>query len=221
MNKLAIFDCDGTLVDSGATIHAALAETFRQNGIEVPEPQLARRVIGLSLTEAMAGLLPHATAEEHLRLAEDYKRHFFAMRVAGQVDEPLFDGVLELLDSLEDDGWLLAVATGKSDRGLRHCLESHDIHARFVSLQTADRHPSKPHPSMVLQAIDEAGASPETSFVVGDTSYDMAMAASAGAAPIGAGWGYHDPQELIDAGAIAIATEPSQVLSLIPERAHG
>jgi phosphoglycolate phosphatase len=133
----------------------------------------------------------------------------------------LFDGVIELLDSLEEDGWLLAVATGKSDRGLRHCLESHGIHARFVSLQTADRHPSKPHPSMVLEAIAEAGASPETSIVVGDTSYDMAMAAAAGAVPIGAGWGYHEPQELIEAGAIAVAAEPSQVLSLIPEHSRG
>ena len=134
MNRLAIFDCDGTLVDSGATIYAALAETFRQNGLEVPSPQISRRVIGLSLTEAMAALLPKASAEEHLQFAEDYKRAFWQLRAAGRVEEPLFDGVLELLDRLEDDGWLLAVATGKSDRGLKHCLESHGIHARFVSL---------------------------------------------------------------------------------------
>jgi phosphoglycolate phosphatase len=221
MNRLAIFDCDGTLVDSGATIYAALSESFRQNGIEVPDPQVARRVIGLNLIEAMAGLVPHAEPEDHVRLAEDYKRAFWNLRAAGQVEEPLFDGVIELLDALEDDGWLLAVATGKSDRGLRHCLEQHDIHARFASLQTADRHPSKPHPSMVLQAIAEAGASPETSFVVGDTSFDMAMAAAAGAAPIGAAWGYHEPQELIEAGAIAVAERPIEILSLIPERAHG
>lgn len=221
MNRLAIFDCDGTLVDSGATIYAALSESFRQNGIEVPDPQVARRVIGLSLIEAMAGLVPHAEPEDHVRLAGDYKRAFWNLRAAGQVEEPLFDGVLELLDALEDEGWLLAVATGKSDRGLKHCLEQHDIHARFASLQTADRHPSKPHPSMVLQAIAEAGASPETSFVVGDTSFDMAMAAAAGAAPIGAAWGYHEPQELIEAGAIAVAERPIEILSLIPERAHG
>jgi phosphoglycolate phosphatase len=221
MNRLAIFDCDGTLVDSGATIYAALSESFRQNGIEVPDVQVARRVIGLSLIEAMAGLMPDAEPEDHARLAEDYKRAFWNLRAAGQVEEPLFDGVIELLDALEDDGWLLAVATGKSDRGLRHCLEKHGIHARFVSLQTADRHPSKPHPSMVLQAISEAGASPETSFVVGDTSFDMAMAAAAGAAPIGAAWGYHEPRELIEAGAIAVAERPIEILSLIPERAHG
>jgi phosphoglycolate phosphatase len=165
----------------------------------------------------MAALLPDAPVDQHLALAEDYKRAFWTLRAAGEVEEPLFEGVLELLDALEGGGWLLAVATGKSDRGLRHCLESHDIHARFVSLQTADRHPSKPHPSMVSQAIAEAGAAPETSIVVGDTSFDMAMAVNAGARGIGAGWGYHDAEELIEAGAVAVAERPLQVLELIRE----
>ena len=221
MNRLAIFDCDGTLVDSGATIYRALAETFRQSGIAVPPASVGRRVIGLSLVEAMAGLVPEVDAGEHAELAEAYKRNFMAMRVAGHVEEPLYDGVIALLDALEEDGWLLAVATGKSDRGLKHCLDLHGIHARFVSLQTADRHPSKPHPSMVMQAIADAGASPETSFVVGDTSFDMAMAAAAGAAPIGAGWGYHDAEELLEAGAIAVAGRPGEVLALVREHVDG
>jgi len=221
VNRLAIFDCDGTLVDSGATIYAALAETFRQNGLELPPSEISRHVIGLSLIEAMAALLPQASADEHMQFAEVYKRAFRQLRTAGRVEEPLFDGVLELLDRLEEDGWLLAVATGKSDRGLKHCLENHGIHARFVSLQTADRHPSKPHPSMVHQAIADAGAAPETTIVVGDTSFDMAMAAAAGASPIGAGWGYHDAYELIDAGAVAVAERPLEVLALVRSQVHG
>jgi phosphoglycolate phosphatase len=144
-----------------------------------------------------------------------------SLRTAGQVDEPLFDGVLELLDTLDADGWLLAVATGKSDRGLKHCLEQHGIHARFVSLQTADRHPSKPHPSMVEQAIADAAATPETTVVVGDTSFDMAMAVAAGAAGIGAAWGYHEAEELIDAGAVAIAEQPLDVLAVIRSHVNG
>ena len=215
MNKLAIFDCDGTLVDSGATIYAALQTSFARNGYEVPSPEASRRVIGLSLVESMAALVPEASAEVHRQLAQDYKQAFMDLRTAGKVDEPLFDGVLELLNSLEAEGWLLAVATGKSDRGLKHCLEKHDIHARFVSLQTADRHPSKPHPSMVEQAIAEAGAAPATTVVVGDTSFDMAMAIAAGATGIGAGWGYHGTEELIAAGAAAVATQPLDVLQLI------
>ena len=221
MNRLAIFDCDGTLVDSGATIHAALAEAFAKNGLELPPPEVSRRIIGLSLAEAMAALLPAWPPERHSALAEDYKRAFWRLRAAGQVEEPLFDGVLELLDALEADGWLLAVATGKSDRGLKHCLESHGIHARFVSLQTADRHPSKPHPSMVEQAIADAGAAPETSFAIGDTRFDMRMAVAAGAAAIGAGWGYHDADELVAAGALAVADRPGEVIALVREHAHG
>jgi phosphoglycolate phosphatase len=219
--KLAIFDCDGTLVDSGATIHAALVETFRQHRLDLPPARECRRVIGLSLHEAMAGLLPEAAPDQHSELVEDYKRVFMGMRTAGRVEQPLFDGVLELLDALEEDRWLLAVATGNSDRGLKHCLERHEIHARFVSLQTADRHPSKPHPSMVLQAIADAGAEPLATIVVGDTSYDMAMAAAAGATGIGAGWGYHESQELIEAGAIAVAEQPLDVLSLVREHVDG
>ena len=127
------------------------------------------------------------------RLAEDYKRAFWQLRAAGQVEEPLFDGVLELLDRLEDDGWLLAVATGKSDRGLKHCLEQNGIHARFVSLQTADRHPSKPHP------VDGASRRSRTRARRPKRRSSSATRAStwrwpstAGATPIGAGWGYHD-----------------------------
>jgi phosphoglycolate phosphatase len=221
VNRLAIFDCDGTLVDSGATIFRALSAAFGLHGLELPPAEVSRKVIGLSLTEAMAALLPHAAAEQHLELAEDYKRAFWELRAAGEVEEPLFDGVLELLDALEHDGWLLAVATGKSDRGLRHCLESHGIHARFVSLQTADRHPSKPHPSMVEQAIADAGAAPETSIVVGDTSFDMAMAVNAGANGIGAGWGYHEAEELLEAGALAVAERPLEVLDVMREHADG
>lgn len=221
MNRLAIFDCDGTLVDSGATIYRALSAAFDQNGLDLPGVEVCRKVIGLSLTQAMAALLPGAPAEQHVSLTEDYKRAFWKLRAAGEVEEPLFDGVLELLDSLEHDGWLLAVATGKSDRGLGHCLESHGIHARFVSLQTADRHPSKPHPSMVEQAIADAGAAPETSIVVGDTSFDMAMAVNAGACGIGALWGYHDADELLEAGAVAVAEQPLDVLAVIEEHANG
>lgn len=224
MNRLAIFDCDGTLVDSGATIFAAVSETFIQHGIDVPPPQACKRVIGLSLVEAIAALLPDAAAEDHALLAEAYKANFFRARMAGRVEEPLFDGIAELLDALEGDGWLLAVATGKSDRGLRHCLDCHALGGRFISLQTADRHPSKPHPSMVEAAIADAGASPETTIVIGDTAYDMGMAVAARATGIGAGWGYHLPDELLAAGAAGVALEPAEVLGLLPaerKRANG
>jgi phosphoglycolate phosphatase len=221
MTKLAIFDCDGTLVDSGATIYRAIAEAFEAHSIELPPASTCRRIIGLSLTEAMAALVPDADETAHLALAETYKSCFMRARLEGRVEEPLFEGILDLLDVLEADGWLLAVATGKSDRGLRHCLTSHGIQARFVSLQTADRHPSKPAPHMALAAMAAAGASPESTIVIGDTSFDMAMARSAGTVGIGAGWGYHDAQELLEAGAVAVAERPAEVLSLIGENVDG
>ena len=218
MNRLAVFDCDGTLVDSGANIAAALADAFEEHGIAVPPIEVSRRVIGLSLVEAMEALLPEADRDRHLTLAESYKQHFQRARAEGRIEEPLFDGIPELLDTLESDGWLLAVATGKSDRGLAHCLDCHGYAKRFISLQTADRHPSKPHPSMVEQAMADAGAAPETTIVIGDTAFDMGMAVAAGATAIGAGWGYHAAEELLEVGAAAVAHAPLDVLALLPER---
>lgn len=212
MIRCAIFDCDGTLVDSGGTIHRALGLAFAEHGLELPPRQQAQRVIGLSLVEAMAELAPTQDADLHGRMAQTYKDAFVTLRGQKQVEEPLYDGILPLLDALEERGWLLAVATGKSDRGLRHCLTAHGLHARFLSLQTADRHPSKPHPSMTLQALADCGADPLNSVVIGDTGWDMRMAKAAGAHAIGVLWGYHDEAELRDAGADTIADRPSDVL---------
>jgi len=221
VTKLAIFDCDGTLVDSGATIYRALAEAFDEHRLELPPPAECRRVIGLSLTEAMAALVPGHEPSRHVELAETYKRCFFTARQQGRVEEPLYDGILDLLDRLEAEGWKLAVATGKSDRGLRHCLEGHGIHARFVSLQTADRNPSKPSPAMAFAAMADAGAEPHRTIIVGDTSFDMAMAVAAGTAGLGVGWGYHEPAELIAAGARAVADVPADIAELAEEAVDG
>lgn len=214
MIRCAIFDCDGTLVDSGATIHRALGLAFDAHGLALPPRATAQKVIGLSLVEAMAALAPAADEAGHRALAATYKEAFVTLRSGGEVEEPLFDGILPLLDALETDGWLLAVATGKSDRGLRHCLESHGLHARFLSLQTADRHPSKPHPSMALTAMADCGSEPASTIVIGDTGWDMGMARAGGMKAIGALWGYHDADELTAAGAHALADEPARVAEL-------
>lgn len=215
MNRLAIFDCDGTLVDSQANICLAMEECFVRAGFDAPPRERTRRVVGLSLVEAMRAMLPDGAPDLHRALAEDYKTVFQGLRGRGLVEEPLYEGVAELLDALEADGWLLAVATGKSDRGLSLCLERHGLDRRFVSLQTADRHPSKPHPSMVEQALADAGAAPELSMMIGDTSYDMAMAKAAGVRAVGVAWGYHDEQELLAAGADCIARHPSDITEMV------
>jgi phosphoglycolate phosphatase len=219
MIRLAIFDCDGTLVDSQSTICRAMEEAFARASLPPPPRERTRRVVGLSLVEAMAAMVPDGDAVLHRALAEDYKRAFQRLRGQGLVEEPLYHGVAELLDTLEADGWLLGVATGKSDRGLGHCLQCHNLRHRFVTLQTADRHPSKPHPAMIEAALAEVGAEAEASMMIGDTSYDMAMARAAGVTAIGVAWGYHDQAELKAAGAHYVAARPADVAEHIKARA--
>ena len=209
MNRLALFDCDGTLVDSQANICRAMEGAFGGAGLAAPDRAAIRRIVGLNLVEAMRVLVPEADGGLHLRLADDYKRVFQGLRRDGLVEEPLFDGIAEVLTALADAGWLLGVATGKSDRGLALCLEHHSIASAFVTLQTADRHPSKPHPAMAALAMAEAGAGPETTVMIGDTSFDMLMAKAAGAHAVGVDWGYHDAAELIAAGAGVVLADPA------------
>ena len=218
MNRLALFDCDGTLVDSQDNICRAVEEAFALARIDVPPRAHIRRIVGLSLVEAMRILLPEGEEALHRSLAEDYKAAFFRLRsTGGLAEEPLYEGMLGVLDTLAADGWVLGVATGKSDRGLAHILAHHGIAGRFVTLQTADRHPSKPHPSMIETAMAESGATPATTVMIGDTSYDMLMARAAGARALGVAWGYHPASELTAAGAHAIA----DVVAALPRLVRG
>jgi len=219
VNRLALFDCDGTLVDSQHNICAAMQACFAALDLPPPAAERTRQVVGLSLVEAMREMAPEADAALHHDLAEAYKSAFQRLRAEGLAHEPLYDGIAALIDRLEADGWLLGIATGKSDRGLGLCLEAHGLAGRFVTLQTADRHPSKPNPSMVALAMAEAGAAPETTMMIGDTSYDMAMARAAGALAVGAGWGYHSADALIAAGAHFVAAAPADILPFAKEAA--
>lgn len=211
MNRLAIFDCDGTLVDSQMNICLAMEECFARADLPAPSRERTRRVVGLSLVEAVQAMLPGANEGLHAKLAEDYKLAFHRLRGRGLVEEPLYEGVTELLDALEADGWLLGIATGKSDRGLSLCLARHGLSDRFITLQTADRHPSKPDPAMIEAALAQAGADRAASLMIGDTSYDMAMAKAAGVSAVGVAWGYHAREELLAAGADYIAEHPSDI----------
>jgi phosphoglycolate phosphatase len=215
MNRLAIFDCDGTLVDSQANICRAMEDCFYRAKLPPPSREATRRVVGLSLVEAMRAMLPGADPGLHHALAEDYKLAFHRLRDNGLVDEPLYPGVAEALAALDEAGWLLGVATGKSDRGLSLCLERHGIAPHFVTLQTADRHPSKPHPAMIEAALAETGTEAGQGMMIGDTSYDIMMAKAAGVTAVGVAWGYHEREELLAAGADYIADHPSDILGLI------
>lgn len=205
--RLAVFDVDGTLVDSQHNIVAAMAAAFAVHGLTEAPAAAVRRVIGLSLVEAVAALLPASPPEMHLRLAISYKEAFFELRKRPDHHEPLYPGALAALTILAADGWLLGVATGKSQRGVRAMIERHGLDGRFLTIQTADEHPGKPHPAMLIAAMSQAGASPDGTVMVGDTAYDMLMARNARTAAIGVAWGYHAPAELRDCGAASIAEE--------------
>lgn len=213
--KLAVFDCDGTLVDGQAAVCEAMEIAFAGAGLPAPDRAHVRRIVGLSLPQAIRHLAPDAAAERQAAAVDGYKTAFRASREEGRLEEPLFDGIAPLLRRLAADGWMLAVATGKSDRGLAACLAGHGIADLFVSLQTADRHPSKPHPAMLEAALLESGAGVHEAVMIGDTSFDIAMARAAGVRAIGVGWGYHSPDELLAAGAEAVAADAARLKDLL------
>jgi phosphoglycolate phosphatase len=212
--RLAVFDCDGTLVDSQHAIAACMAAAFEAERLAAPAPAAVRRVIGLPLPSCVAILAPEADEGGRARLVEAYKETFFTIRQRPDHHEPMFDGAREALDALEAEGWLLAVATGKARRGLLAVLERHALAGRFVSLQTADDGPGKPDPGMILRAMDAAGAAPADTVMIGDTSFDMRMAANAGVPGLAVGWGYHPADELRAAGAAALAERFDEIPGL-------
>lgn len=219
MARLAVFDCDGTLVDGQASICDAMEAACRSTKLECPPRKEIRRIVGLSLTQALRTLVPDASEEQRIEVVAAYKAHFFSAREEGTLHEPLFGGMRELLGRLRGDGWQLAVATGKSDRGLLACLDQHGIRDHFVSLQTADRHPSKPHPAMLDAALFEAAVTADQAVMIGDTTFDIDMAAAAGVRAVGVDWGYHETGELLDAGAIGVATTMDELEAYLNDRA--
>lgn len=215
--RLAVFDCDGTLVDGQADVCWAMERAFTRAGLPAPDNHAVRRIVGLSLPAAVRALAPGLSDEQNRAVTEFYRSSFRARREEGLLDEPLYEGIADLLRALHGAGWSLAVATGKSDRGLAACLAAHGIAELFVSLQTADRHPSKPHPAMLQAALFEAGALPREAVMIGDTSFDMVMARSIGVAAIGVGWGYHEPTELLASGARHVAESAAALAAALEE----
>ncbi|MEW4448657.1 HAD-IA family hydrolase [Qipengyuania sp. JC766] len=218
MTRLAIFDCDGTLVDGQAGVCDAMEIAFARADLPLPDRNAVRRIVGLSLPQAVRQLAPDAPGERQAAAVDAYKEAFRASRLEGRLQEPLYDGIAALLADLSANGWQLAVATGKSDRGLQSCLATHDLLDLFCSLQTADRHPSKPHPAMLEATLFEAGAQPGDALMIGDTTFDIAMARAAGVDAIGVAWGYHTPAELIEAGARGVAADAAELKDMLNDQ---
>ncbi|MEL7092952.1 MAG: HAD-IA family hydrolase [Pseudomonadota bacterium] len=197
--RLVVFDVDGTLVDSQGDIVASMTEAFDTVGHALPARAQVVSTIGMSLHAAMARLAPGTDAHGVDALVSAYKQSYVRRRAeaGSQHSSPLFPGARDVLDRLHaQPETLLAVATGKSRRGLRLLIDGHGLHGLFQSQQCADDHPSKPHPSMLLTALAETGVAASDAVMVGDTTYDRDMAAAAGVPFVGVSWGYHPATDL-------------------------
>lgn len=196
---LLIFDWDGTLCSSISHIAGAIQAACRDLGLPVPDAAAARHVIGLGLHEAMAYLLPGLDAAAVQEVADRYRYHYLLQ----QEEAPLFEGALETLQALHDAGHLLAVATGKSRRGLLRALNAAGLQDLFCAHRTADVCPSKPHPAMILELLEATGVAPERAVMIGDTSHDLMMARNAGIDALAAAYGAHDAAALLECHPVA------------------
>ncbi len=212
--RLVLFDCDGTLVDSGLLIHEVMARTFVDYGHARPAYAETKAIIGLTLDIAISRILgrPHVD-DEATAMTAHYKAIYGGVRAEPGFEEPMFPGIAEMMTRLErEDALILGAVTGKSRRGLDLIRDTHGFERTFFVSRTADDCPSKPHPAMVSECCSEAGIDAAQTVVVGDAIYDMQMAKAAGAKAIGVSWGYATVDELVEAGADHILRTPADLL---------
>lgn len=214
--RLAVFDVDGTLLDSRRSIGAAMGQAFSALGLPAPSYDDTRRIVGLSLVPAIKTLAPDLSADRYPALAEAYRQAFIANRAAG-LTEPLYDGARNLVLSLREAGWGLGIATGKSRQGVEKFLDTHDFRDVFDVAYCADDGPGKPDPHMLRLNITAVGTSPDFTVMIGDTSFDMAMARAAGAYAQGVSWGFHTPDEITAGGAHHVAEDFSTLAVALEE----
>ncbi len=214
--KLVVFDCDGTLVDSQHVIISAMQTAFASCDLPPPDSDRVRAIIGLSLENAVLALAPSQEASQLEALVENYKKAFVTQRQAADFHEPLFDGARQLLATLAAaPDVLLGVATGKSRRGVDVLFERENLHDYFHTIKTADDAPSKPHPGMIELAMDETGVERPHVMMIGDTSFDIEMARSAGVKSVGVRWGYHAESRLLQAGADNMVSSFHEIAELV------
>ena len=198
---LIAFDWDGTLFDSTALIAGCIQAACRDLGVPVPSDRDASYVIGMGLADALAYAAPGLSPERYPELGQRYRHHYFAR----QHDLVLFEGTLAMLEALKARNHWLAVATGKSRRGLDEALNTVQLKGMFNGTRTADETASKPHPQMLLELMREFGVEPERTLMIGDTTHDLQMAQSAGTASIAVSYGAHTPEAFGAFGPLHVA----------------
>ena len=200
--KLAIWDVDGTIVDSRKTISECMDRAFERCGLAPPGYDRTRTMVGLGLYEGIAVLVEDGTDASTIHdLCASYKEAFVAHRSQPGFTEQLYDGALDTVSRLVNDNWLLAIATGKSRRGLDAIFKSHKIQQYFDTIWCADDGPGKPNPFMCLEAMSAVGAEPDQTVMIGDAVHDIGMARAAGVKALGVSWGFGTARELEAAGA--------------------
>jgi len=197
--KLAIWDMDGTIVDSREVIQTAMVRCFESLGLAPPAYDATRKTIGLGLEEAVQQLAPDY--HDVPKLAEAYRQAFVARRAERDFKEPLYDGALETLERLANENWLIAMATGKSHRGIQAIFDMHPLEKYFDTIWCADDGPGKPHPHMCEQAMKALGAEAHQSLIIGDAVHDIRMGRNAGIHTLGVSWGFGEGHELEYVGA--------------------
>ena len=212
---LIAFDWDGTLFDSTAIIVRSIQDAVRDVGGTVPTDEAAAWVIGMALPQALAHAAPDVPRERYTELGNRYRSHY----LQHQDDLSLFDGVLPMLEGLRTRGHLLAVATGKSRRGLDQVLHQVQLRGMFDGSRTADETAGKPHPLMLQELMAEFGVEPERLLMIGDTTHDLAMARAAGCASVGVGYGAHDTAGFAELGPLCVASSVADLHRWLQEHA--
>jgi phosphoglycolate phosphatase len=202
--KLAVFDVDGTLVDSRASIASAMDAAFVAVGLAAPGYEVTRTIVGMSLTPAIAQLAGDVPADVVAELQREYVTAFRRRRESG-VRDPLYDGAESLLREMKTQGWLMTIATGKSRAGVDAILSGHALGGIFDAIHCADDGPGKPDPHMLICSMRAVGSDPADTIMIGDTSHDMAMARAAGVYAQGVTWGFHTEAEMRAGGAHGVA----------------
>jgi phosphoglycolate phosphatase len=197
---LLIFDWDGTLMDSAARIVGSMQAAFRELGLPPPATAAARDVIGLGLSQAVAQLAPGQGEATRAEIITRYRAHYLEL---DDTPTPLFAGAAAVIADLQAQGYLLAVATGKSRRGLDQALAQTGLGAHFHATRSADETFSKPHPQMVLELLDELGVPAERALMIGDTEYDLLTARNAKVDALAVCYGVHAPERLLALGPLA------------------
>ena len=214
--RLIVFDCDGTLVDSQQTIITATEAALGAHDFASPDRRDILYAVGLPVDVAMRRHAPEASDDQIINMLDIYRETYQQLVQQDDRGQVMFEGMHEQIIKLGNmDDTLLGIITMKSRRGLERVVDAYDIRQFFQVLKSADDGPGKPNPDLMLDAIRETGVDASQALMVGDTSFDILMAKSAGTKAIGVGWGYQTVEELEESGADAIAETPEDLNDLL------